>query len=145
MRSSGDESQISAMLRAARTIAVIGMKDERSPDAAAYAIPRRLQQLGYTVLPVNPTISSALGQPSVPDLAALDVVPDIVNVFRRIDALPAVADDVLALPLERRPPVVWFQTGLAHRDAAARLRAAGITVIEDQCIGVHAGRIGGPA
>ncbi len=133
------------MLRAARIIAVVGMKDEHDPHAAAHAIPRRLQQLGYDVHPVNPTIGSALGRQSVPDLASLDVVPDIVNVFRRVDALPAVADDVLALPPDRRPGVVWFQTGLAHADAARRLRAAGIKVVEDRCIGVYAGRIGGPA
>lgn len=140
-----NESGLAAMLRAARIIAVVGMKDEHDPHAAAHAIPRRLQQLGYDVHPVNPTIESALGRQSVPDLSALDVVPDIVNVFRRVDALPAVADDVLGMAPDRRPGLVWFQTGLAHADAAGRLRDAGIMVVEDRCIGVYAGRIGGPA
>ncbi len=140
-----DESAIPEVLRAARIIAVVGMKDEDDTHAAAHAIPRRLQQLGYEVHPVNPTIRSALGRQSVPDLAALEVVPDIVNVFRRIDALPALADEVLALPPDRRPRTVWFQTGLAHADAARRLRDAGIMVVEDRCIGVYAGQVGGPA
>ncbi|MBA2291348.1 MAG: CoA-binding protein [Gemmatimonadales bacterium] len=140
-----DDSEIPELLRAARTIAVVGMKDDTELHEAAHAVPRRLQQLGYDVRPVNPTITSALGRDSVPDLAALDVVPDIVNVFRRVDALPGVADDVLAMAPDRRPRAVWFQTGLADADAARRLREAGIMVVEDRCIGVFAGRVGGPA
>ncbi len=140
-----NESEISELLRAARVIAVVGMKGEGDPDAAAHFVPRRLQELGYEVHPVNPTIKSALGRASVAEVADLTVVPDIVNVFRRVDALPGVADAVLALPPDRRPGVVWFQSGLVHAEAAGRLRDAGIKVVEDRCIGVYAGRVGGPA
>ena len=140
-----DEHEIPNILRRARTIAVIGMKDESSRHEAAFAIPRKLQALGYDVIPVNPNIGSSLGRASVPDLASLTDVPDIVNVFRRPDALPAIADEILALPPERRPAAVWFQTGIAHDPTAGRLRAAGMLVIQDECIGVHAAHLGGPA
>lgn len=140
-----DESEIPNLLRRARTIAVIGMKDESEPDAPAFGVPRKLQSLGYEVIPVNPNIGSSLGRASVPDLASLQDVPDIVNVFRRTDALPGIADEILALPADRRPAAVWFQTGIAHAPTSARLRAAGMLVVEDACIGVHASRVGGPS
>jgi predicted CoA-binding protein len=139
-----DEAEIPNLLRRARTIAVIGMKDESTPHEPAFGVPRKLQSLGYHVMPVNPRIGSALGIASVPDLASLPEVPDIVNVFRRPEALPAIADEILALPADRRPAAVWFQTGIAHAPTAERLRAAGILVVEDACLGVHASRLGGP-
>ena len=139
-----DEDQIPNLLRRARIIAVLGMKDESDLYAPAYSIPRRLQALGYEVVPVNPMIGSSLGRASVPNLASLPDVPDIVNVFRRVDALPGVADELLALDPAKRPAAVWFQTGIAHAPTAERLRAAGMLVIEDRCLGVEAGRYGGP-
>lgn len=140
-----NDAEIPELLRRARSIAVIGMKDESTPHEPAFGIPRKLQSLGYEVTPVNPNIGSSLGVASVPDLASLQDVPDIVNVFRRPEALPGIADEILALPHDRRPGVVWFQTGIAHAPTAARLRAAGILVVEDACLGVHASRVGGPA
>lgn len=139
-----DEDQIPNLLRRARIIAVLGMKDESDPYSSAYTIPRHLQALGYEIVPVNPMIGSSLGRASVPNLASLPDVPDIVNVFRRIDALPEIADEILALDPAKRPQAVWFQSGIAHAPTAERLRAAGILVIEDRCLGVDAARYGGP-
>jgi predicted CoA-binding protein len=63
-----------------------------------------------------------------------------VNVFRRSDVIPGVADEVLALPLALRPQVFWMQTGIRHEVAAQKLAAAGITVVQDACLGVYAVR-----
>jgi predicted CoA-binding protein len=68
------------------------------------------------------------------------VRPDIVNVFRRPDAIGEVADEVLALPPERRPAVFWLQTGIRNDEAAARVAAAGIKVVQDRCLGVYSRR-----
>ena len=140
-----DDASITDLLRHARTIAVVGMKDDRDPHAAAFAVPRKLRSLGYDVTPVNPTIGASLGKASLPDLASLEEAPDIISVFRRTEVLPALADEILALAPDRRPKAVWFQTGIRHDPTAERLRAAGMQVVQDECIGVSASMRGGPA
>jgi len=137
-------TDIPNLLRSSRTIAVVGMKDESQRSAPAFGIPSILQELGYDVTPVNPNIASSLGKASLPNLAALTAAPDIINVFRRIDAIPALTDEILALPATLRPKAVWFQSGIAHEASAERLRAAGMEVIQDSCLGVLASRYGGP-
>lgn len=134
------ESPLADLVRRVKTIAVVGMKDGSDPEAPAFSVPEYLQELGYDITPVNPNIGSSLGIASVPSFAALESVPDLVSVFRRVDALPALADEILALAPDRRPKAVWFQTGIAHAPTAARLRAAGIEVVEDRCLGVYASR-----
>ena len=134
------EEELAAVVHSMRTIAVVGMKGEDRPDEPAFEIPQRLQQLGFRVLPVNPKLAAALGERAWPDLAAVPERFDVVDVFRRSEAIPEVADAVLALPPERRPRVVWLQSGIRHAEAAERLTAAGLDVVEDRCLGVYAGR-----
>jgi predicted CoA-binding protein len=119
------------------------MKGDDRPDEPAFAIPQRLQQLGLRVVPVNPKLERALGERAYPDLAAVAEPFDAVDVFRRSDAIPALADAVLALPPGRRPRLVWLQTGIRHDAAAERLLAAGIDVVQDRCLGVYGGRYRG--
>jgi hypothetical protein len=135
-----DEDELAAIVRGARTVAVVGMKDDSDPEAAAYRIPRTIQRHGLRVFPVNPKLTSALGESAHPSLAALPERVDIVDVFRRSDAIGAVADEVLALPPERRPGVVWLQSGIRNDEAAARLVAAGIAVVQDRCLGEYSKR-----
>ena len=135
-----DEAGLEAIVRAARVVAVLGMKDEsRSPEPAV-RIPAMLVERGIEVIPVNPTIESSLGRRAHARLADVPVAFDLVDVFRRSDRIPAIAEEILALPPERRPRVVWLQTGIRHDAAAARLEAAGITVVQDECLGVLAAR-----
>lgn len=137
------EEDLAAIVRSMRTIAVVGMKGEDRPDEAAFEIPRMLQQRGYRVIPVNPTLGSALGERAWPDLASVPERFDVVDVFRRPDAVPEVAEAVLALPAERRPKAVWLQSGIRNEAAAGRLTEAGIDVVQDRCLGVYAGRYQG--
>lgn len=134
------EEELARLVARVDTIAVVGMKDESDPMAPAFGVPAHLAQLGYDVWPVNPMIESSLGRRSVPDVASLPVVPDMINVFRRREALPGLADEILALPPERRPGAVWFQTGISDDATAARLREAGMVVVQDRCLGVYASR-----
>jgi predicted CoA-binding protein len=128
--------------RLAQVVAVVGMTDGSKPGRPSFDIPRMLQQRGIRVLPVNPMIQSALGEPAVSTLAALSVVPDIVDVFRRPEAIPALADELLALDPERRPRTVWLQTGISHPESEARLEAGGYRVVADRCLGVLVARSG---
>lgn len=136
-----DEQALEAA-RKAKTVAVVGMTDGSKPGRASFDIPAMMQKRGYTVLPVNPRITEALGVKSVSTLQELSAVPDIVNVFRRPEDIPAVADELLALPKEKRAPLVWLQTGISHPESEARLEAGGYQVVADKCLGVFAARAG---
>ena len=135
-----NEDALAAIVRAMRTVAVVGIKDESRPDAPAYSIPALLAAQGREVIGINPTLASALGKPTLDSVAALTRAVDVLDVFRRSDAIPELADQILALPAERRPRVVWLQTGIRHDEAAGRLAAAGMQVVQDRCLGVYAKR-----
>lgn len=134
------EPELEAVIRSMKTVAVVGAKSDRDPDAPAYSIPRMLQAQGRTVTPINPTISETLGVKSLAGVGELAHAVDVLDVFRRADALPALADELLAMPVERRPRVVWLQTGIRHDAVAARLTEAGMDVVQDRCLGVYANR-----
>lgn len=135
-----DEAELAAIVKGMRTIAVVGMKGEDQGDEPAHEIPALVQSLGKRVIPVNPKLTETLGERAWPDLASVPEPFDLVDVFRRSDAIPEVADAVLALPPERRPKVVWLQSGIRHDDAAQRLADAGLDVVQDRCLGVYASR-----
>jgi len=136
-----DEEALEAA-RTCRVVAVVGMTDGTKPGRPSFEIPQMLQQRGIQVLPVNPQISQALGVPAVARLADLAVVPDIVDVFRRPEAIPELADELLALPQEKRPGLVWLQTGISHPASEARLEIGGYRVVADKCLGVLVARSG---
>ena len=138
-----DEQALKAA-RDAKVVAVVGMTDGSKPGRASFEIPQMMQQHGIQVLPVNPMIASALGETAVAKLDALAVVPDIVDVFRRSDAIPELADELLALPPAKRAKLVWLQTGITHAEAEARLEAGGYQVVSDRCLGVYVARSGRP-
>ena len=135
------DAEIAEVARNCRVVAVVGMKDESRPWEPAFAIPQMLVDRGIEVIPVNPTIASALGRPAFPTLADVPGKFDLVNVFRRSDRIPGVVDEILALPGERRPEVVWLQTGIRNDAAAKRLADAGIRVVQDACLGVIVARV----
>ena len=134
------DEQLAAIVRSMRTVAVVGIKDESRADQPAHEIPRMLADRGIDVIPVNPTIASALGKRALASVAELDRAVDLLNVFRRSDAIPGLADEVLGLPLDRRPAAVWLQTGIRHDAAAERMARAGIPVVQDRCLGVYVAR-----
>ena len=135
-----NEEELAAIVRAAGVVAVIGIKDGSDPHAPAYSIPKMLQERGIRIVPVHPTLTSALGERAYQAIGDVPERVDIVDLFRRPDAIGAHADEILALPEPRRPGVVWMQTGIRNDAAAARLEAAGIQVVQDHCLGVYAAR-----
>jgi len=126
MASATDE--IGSLLRSARTIAVVGLSD--SPLRPSYGVSAYMQSHGYRIIPVNPGIKGALGEKAVATLADVQEKIDIVDVFRRPDAVPEVVDEAIRLKV----PAIWMQEGVIHEQAAAKARSAGIFVIMDRCI-----------
>jgi hypothetical protein len=125
-----DPGEIAGVLASARTIAVVGCSpDERRPS---HAIASYLLRAGFDVIPVNPAHGEILGRKCYPSLAAVPatVALDVVDVFRRSEAIGAVADEAIA----RGARFFWMQDGVVNDAAAARLVAAGIGVAMDRCI-----------
>jgi len=140
-----DDEVLAEIVRSMKTVAVVGMKGEERPDETAYRIPAMLRERGYRVLAVNPTLKEVWGEPVYPDVASLPQAVDVFDVFRRPEAIPALTEQILALPAARRPKTVWLQSGIAHDASAERLTAAGIDVVEDRCLGVYASRYALPS
>lgn len=138
-----DEAGLAEIVRSIGAVAVIGMKGEDQGDSPAFEIPRMMQRRGIRVIPVNPKLASALGALAYPTIAAVPERVDVVDLFRRVSAIPAHAEEIVALPPERRPQVVWMQTGIRHEGAADLLVAAGIDVVQDRCLGVYVSRYHG--
>jgi predicted CoA-binding protein len=114
-----------------RSIAVIGLSDV--PSKPSHYVSLYMQQHGYKIYPINPSLPEVLGEksyPSLTDLIADGHKPDIVNVFRLPKFIPAIVDEMLALRL----PNLWVQQGIVNLEAAARAEAGGIHVVMDRCI-----------
>jgi hypothetical protein len=134
------EEKLAEIVRAIRSVAVIGIKDGSDPDAPAFAIPTMLRARGIRVFGVNPKVREFHTERVVPDIGSVSERVDVVDVFRRSENVSLHADEILALPPDRRPSVVWMQTGIRNEDAARRLTEAGIDVVMDRCLGVYAAR-----
>ena len=131
---------IGSAVRAIHVTAVLGMKDGTDPGAAAYRIPQMLRAHGIRVIPVNPKFETIDGNRCYASIAAVPESFDTLDVFRAPQFIAGIADEILALPPERRPRLVWLQSGIRDDAAAARLAAAGIQVVQDRCLGVDADR-----
>ncbi len=132
-------------LQSTRVIAVVGF----SPDPArpSHSVARYLRQMGYRVIPVNPGQAgkTLLGETVVARLSDIptDVPVDMVDIFRRSDAVPEVVDEAMAaLPHLR---TIWMQLGVAHAGAAEKARAAGLAVVENRCPRIEIPRLFGGA
>lgn len=136
-----NEQEMIEIVKSAKTVAVEGMQDESKMDRAAYQIPAMLKERGMKLYPVNPHIQSSLGEKAFAAIKEVPVKVDILDVFRRPDVIPILAEEILALPEEKRPKVVWLQTGITHPEAEAKLERAGIKVVSDTCLGVIASRV----
>jgi predicted CoA-binding protein len=131
------DADLAAVLRAARTIAVVGLSPR--PHRPSHGVARYLQGAGYRIVPVNPGHATILGEPSYASLglAAADHAIDIVDVFRRSEFAGDVVDQ--ALPL--RPRLIFLQLGVIDDRAAGRAGDAGIAFIQDRCLAVEHQRL----
>ena len=123
------DPEIAQLLTNASTIAVVGASS--NPDRSSYGIMRRLQQVGYRVIPVNPHETEVLGERAYPSLVDVPDHVDIVDVFRRAEETPPIADEAVKIGAK----ALWLQSGISSEDAAARAEAGGLAVVMDACIG----------
>jgi len=119
---------ITELLKTSRTIAVVGLSSNRSRPS--YGVAEYLQSVGYRIIPVNPNESEVLGEKSYPGLEAIPEKVEIVDIFRRPEAVPEVVESAIRIGAK----AVWMQEGVTHPEAAERARQAGLAVVMDRCI-----------
>ena len=122
----------------ARTVAIVGASPKASRPSNFVAT-YLLAESAYEVYFVHPEATEILGRPVYPSLAEVPVVPDIVDVFRRTDELPAVTDEVIA----KGSTMLWFQLGLRDERSAQRAHEAGLGVVMDRCLKIEHARFKG--
>jgi uncharacterized protein len=123
------------ILASTRTWAVVGLS--ASPARDSYRIASLLRARGYRVVPVNPHLTEWCGERAYPDLSSIPFPVDVVDLFRRSEQVGPHVDEAIAIGAK----VVWMQLGVRDASAAARARAAGLTVVEDLCPAIELRRI----
>ena len=111
-----------------KTIATVGLsknKEKVSNSVAAY-----LQNQGYRVIPVNPTVDEVLGEKSYPDLESIPEKIDVVQIFRRSEDVLPIVEDAIKVGAK----VVWMQEGIYNEEAAQIAQDAGLQVVMDMCM-----------
>ncbi|MFN2259384.1 MAG: CoA-binding protein [Parasphingopyxis sp.] len=133
----GDD-EIRKLLKETRTIAMIGASDK--PSRPSYGVMAFLQEKGYRVIPVNPTITGERihGEFVWRDLSQLDVDIDMVDIFRNSEDAGEAVDQAIAAGARS----VWMQLGVNDQAAAERAEAAGLEVVMDRCPKIEMPRLG---
>ena len=133
------DATLRSILDQARTIAVVGLSSKTHRDS--YGVARYLQHRGYRVVPVNPKETEVLGQKAYPSLLDVptDVAIDIVDVFRKGEETPPVAEDAVSAGAR----VLWLQEGIVNDEARQIAEEAGLTVVMDLCIRTTKARLEG--
>ena len=119
---------IADILKKAKTIAVVGLSP--SPLRPSHGVSAYMQAHGYRIIPVNPRVNVVLGEKSYSSIAEVPEKIDVVNIFRRPDAVPEIVDQAIQLKV----PTIWMQETVVNDAAAQRARASGIFVVMDRCI-----------
>jgi len=123
--------EISQILKNSKRIAVVGLSS--NPERTSYMVSKAMQDAGYEIIPVNPTVDEVLGQKAVASLTEIKEHVDIVNVFRRSEHLLEVAQEFLKIDAD----VYWAQLGLENEEAYQLLKDNNKTVIMNRCIKVE--------
>jgi uncharacterized protein len=122
--------KLKQLLKDAKTIAVVGLSD--NPEKTSYQISKIMQEVGYRIIPVNPSIDEVLGEKAYPSLVDVPENIDIINVFRRPEYLPEIAKEAA----QTNCRVFWAQQGISNEEAYQYLQEHGFTVVMDLCIKV---------
>ncbi len=127
------------ILSSVRTIAMVGASEHW--NRPSFFAMKYLQDKGYRVIPVNPQAKGGeiLGETVYRTLAEVPVKIDMVDIFRRAEAVPEILDEAIALGAK----VVWMQLGVRHDEAARKAETAGLTVVMNRCPKIEYSRLNG--
>ena len=122
------DDDCAAILRDAKTIAVVGLSNDRFRPS--YGVAHYLQQEGYRIIPVNPNETEVLGEKAYADLLEVPDPVDVVDVFRRPQFVPEVVEQASRIGAK----AVWLQPGAGSQVAAEGARSAGLKVVLNRCM-----------
>lgn len=120
--------EVREILTRFRVVAIVGLSDK--PERDSYQVAAYLQRAGYRVIPINPNVAEVLGEPAYPSLRDVPIPVEVVDIFRRPDAVPDIVADAIAIGAR----AVWMQDGIVHNAAAEQARAAGLLVVMSKCL-----------
>jgi len=123
-----DKRVIHDILENCRIIAVVGISDK--PDRPSYHVASYMQESGYEIIPVNPTVDNVLGQKSYPDLTSIPKKIDVVDIFRRSETVGPVIDEAIKIGAK----AIWLQEGVINKEACLKASRAGLKVVMDRCM-----------
>jgi len=137
-------AELRRLLADCRTIAVVGLSAQW--HRPSFFAAKYMQEHGYTIVPVNPTVAEILGQPCYPSVtAAAQALAkdgrriDMVDCFRRSEDIPPIADEAIAIGAK----CLWMQIGVVHEKAMQKAEAAGLAVVMDRCVKIEHARLFG--
>lgn len=122
------DALIDRILDEARTVAVVGLSDK--PTRPSHVVARYLAARGYRIIPVNPNVAEVIGERSYRTLSEIPVPVDLVDVFRRSEEVPPLAEEAVRIGAK----FFWMQEGVRSEAAASALLRAGIPVVMDRCV-----------
>lgn len=118
---------IHKVLRDSKTIAVVGLSPK--PHRPSHQVAIYLMEVGYTIIPVNPGQNTILGRTCYPNLRSIPTPVDMVDIFRRQEAVLPIVEDAISIGAQ----FIWMQEGIINKEAAAKAESAGLTVIMNRC------------
>jgi predicted CoA-binding protein len=128
MKEDDVSADIEKVLTKYRTVAVVGASP--NPERPSHRVADFLKKEGFRVIPVTPNADKVVGEKAYPDLASIPVPVEVVDIFRRSEDVPPIVDQAIAIGAQ----AVWMQEGIVNKEAAARARKAGLTVVMDHCM-----------
>ncbi|MSR78092.1 MAG: CoA-binding protein [Candidatus Omnitrophica bacterium] len=127
-KNNSTSEEIKKILRSYKTVAVVGLSDK--PERPSYRVAAYLKEAGFRIIPVNPNLSSVLGEKAYPDLKSIPGPVEIVDIFRNSADVPAIVDEAIA----KKARVIWMQEGIVNNVAADLARHAGLQVVMNKCM-----------
>ena len=119
---------IDRILNGSKTVAVVGLSDKT--DRPSHVVAGYLRQRGYRVIPVNPNVLAVMGEKSYGSLSEIPGGIDLVDVFRRSEYVPEIADEAIRVGAK----FFWMQEDVVSEQARKKLVDAGIPVVMDRCM-----------
>jgi len=127
-----DDNQVRSMLEQIKTIAVVGLSSDSSKDS--YKVASYMQNMGYKIIPIYPKEETILGEKVYRSLSEVEERIDLVNVFRKADAVGDIVDEVLKI---KDVKAIWLQIGIVNNEAMQKAKDNGIMAVQSRCLMVE--------
>jgi predicted CoA-binding protein len=124
----GERETIQKILTESHTVAVVGLSS--NPERPSHEVAQYLQKRGYRIVPVNPNVSEVLGEQSYPDLLSIPQPVDVVDIFRRPEAVPVIVEQAIEIGAK----AIWMQKGVRNQEAAEQAQTSGLLTVMDRCM-----------